>query len=301
MTVRSRNDSPAEAKPVQSTAGSVTMLRSMLVVLDGSPSSEPVIALAFEWARRFGARLLGLGVLDAPSIERGEPVPMGAYAYKKHRDEIRMDEAHRRVVRLLTEFRARCAAARVDATTVEDIGDPPEQILREAQRCDVVLLACESRFGLETDDHRGRTLAHVIRGLPRPVVVVPPEPRDGRGIVVAYGGGREAASTLQTFVLLGLDAGQEVDLVTVHRDSAEASAIARRGGDFLTAHGVAHRLHPIASPEAPAGVILDIVERRRPRLLVMGAHATHPVRDLFVTSVTRAVLRACPVPVVVGV
>jgi nucleotide-binding universal stress UspA family protein len=33
---------------------------------------------------------------------------------------------------------------------------------------------------------------------------------------------------------------------------------------------------------------------------VMGAHGHHPVRNLFATSVTRAVLRDCPVPVLVG-
>jgi nucleotide-binding universal stress UspA family protein len=42
------------------------------------------------------------------------------------------------------------------------------------------------------------------------------------------------------------------------------------------------------------------VESLRPRLLVMGAHAHHPLHDLFATSVTRAVLRACPVPVLIG-
>jgi len=272
----------------------------MLVVLDGSAANEPVIALAFDWAKRFRARLLGLGVVDAPAIERGEPVPMGAYAYKKQRDETRLDEAHRRVVRLLQEFRARGAAAALDAATVEDVGDPAAQILREAQRCDMVLLARETRFPFEADDQPDRTLGHVIRANPRPVVVVPREPREGRGIVVAYGGGREAASTLQTFVLLGLVADEEIAVVSVHRDSAEAAGIAGRAGDFLTAHGVAHRLHPIASTDAPASIILEAVDRHRPRLLVLGAHAHHPVRDLFATSVTRAVLGACPVPAIVG-
>ena len=277
------------------------MLRSMLVALDGTPSSEPVISLALDWARRFGARLLGLGVVDAPSIERGELVSIGASGYKKHRDEVRLDAAKRHVVHLLMQFRARCAAAGVDATTVEDVGDPAEQILREAHRCDLLLLAREIRFEFETGSYQHRMLAHVIRALPRPVVVVPPpEPRGGQGIMVAYGGGREAASTLQTFVLLGLTAGQEVDLVTVHRDNAKAADIARRAGDFLTAHGVAHRLHPIASAAPPAEILLDVVRQRRPGLLVLGAHATHAVRDRFVTSVTRAVLRACPVPMVIG-
>jgi nucleotide-binding universal stress UspA family protein len=277
------------------------MLRSMLVVLDGSPSSEPVIALAFEWAARFHARLLGLGVLDAPSIEHGEPVPMGASAYKKHRDEARLAEAHHRIARLLGDFRARAAASGIDATTLEDVGDPAEQILREAQRADIVLLAREPHFLSGTGNGADRMLAQVIRGLPRPAVVVPRELGDGRGILVAYGGGREAASTLQTFVLLGLATGEEIEVVTVREDRAEAEATARLAGDFLTAHGVVHRLHPIASDAAAADVVLDAVASHRPRLLVMGAHAPHPVRDLFVTSVTRAVLRACPVPAVVGV
>jgi nucleotide-binding universal stress UspA family protein len=131
--------------------------------------------------------------------------------------------------------------------------------------------------------------------------VIPREPQEGQGIVVAYGGGREAASTLQTVLLLGLAAGEAIDVVTVHADGAQAAVIAGLAGEFLAGHGAAHRLHPIETRESPADVILETVARRRPRLLVLGAHAPHPVRDLFATSVTRAVLQACPVPVVVGV
>ena len=39
------------------------MLRSALVALDGSAYSESAVALAIDWARRYGAQLLGLGVL----------------------------------------------------------------------------------------------------------------------------------------------------------------------------------------------------------------------------------------------
>jgi nucleotide-binding universal stress UspA family protein len=44
------------------------MLRSLLVALDGSPWSETATTLALDWAARFDARLIGLGVLDEPSI-----------------------------------------------------------------------------------------------------------------------------------------------------------------------------------------------------------------------------------------
>jgi len=59
-------------------------------------------------------------------------------------------------------------------------------------------------------------------------------------------------------------------------------------------------VHTVGSSAALAEVLLEEVERRRPRLLVMGAHRAHPLRDLFARSVTRAVLRSCPVPIFVG-
>jgi nucleotide-binding universal stress UspA family protein len=101
-------------------------------------------------------------------------------------------------------------------------------------------------------------------------------------------------------MLLGLAAGESLEIVSIHRDGAEAEAVAHLAGDFLTAHGAPHRLHAIASDRAPAEIVLEEVRHARPRLLVMGAHGHHPLRELFATSVTRAVLRACPVPVFVG-
>src|SRR5437867_4293319 len=176
----------------------------------------------------------------------------------------------------------------------------PSGSCARCQRCDLVVIGRQTHFRFETQDQPDTTLAGILRGSPRPIVIVPRQLLEGQGIVVAYGGGREAARTLQTFQLLGLAGGEEIDVVSVHRDPAEAEAIVRLAGDFLSAHGTPHRLHAVASDVAPAEIVLDEVRRRRPRLLVMGAHGYHGLRDLFATSVTRAVLGACPVPVFVG-
>ncbi len=276
------------------------MLRSALVALDGSAYSRTSIALALDWAARFGARLLGLGIVDEPSIHRPEPVPLGGGAYKRQRDEALLADAHARVLGFLADFRTRCRVASVPAEVLEDVGEPVASILKEAQRCDVVILGRETHFHFETQDRPDTALPQILRSSPRPVVIVPRELPEGRGVVVAYGGGREAARTLQTFQLLGLADGEDIEVVSVHRDGAQAEAIARLAGDFLAAHGATHRLHAVASKTAPAEILLEEVRHRRPRLLVMGAHGHHPVRDLFASSIARAVLRACPVPVFVG-
>ena len=276
------------------------MLTSILVALDGSPCGVAATTLALDWARRFGARLLAIGIVDDAGIRRPEPVPLGAGAYKKMRDDARMVDAHRRVAELLADFRARAAAAGARAEILEEVGDPAERILWEAQRADVVMLGRETHFKFETPERRDATLAQVVRSSPRPMIVVPETLPEGAGILVAYGGGREAARTLQIFALLGLAAGETLDVLTIHRETAEARAIARAADDFLAARGVVHRVHTVASSAAPAEVLLEEARTRRPRLLVLGAHRDHPLRDLFATSVTRAVLRACPAPIFVG-
>jgi len=276
------------------------MFRSALVALDGSAYSESAADLAIGWAGRYGVCLLGLGILDAPTIERAEPVPLGAGAYKKARDEARLANAHRWVADFLADFRARGQAAGVAVEVLEDTGDPAARILREAQRCDAVILGRETHFHFETQEQSDETLAQVLRGSPRPVVVVPRSVPEGQGVLLAYGGGREGARTLQTFQLLKLAAGEAIEVVTINRDGAEAEALVNLAGEYLAAQGAPHRLHPIVSVAPPADVLLERVRFARPRLLVMGVQGHHPLRDLFGTSVTRAVMRACPAPVFIG-
>ena len=134
------------------------MLRSVLVALDGSRGSEAATTLALDWGRRLGARLVALGILDAPSIHGGEAVPLGAGAYKRARDDARMMDAHARVLEFLAEFRARCTAAGVAADVLEDVGDPVETILSEAPRCDIVVVGRETRFRFDTEDRPDPTL-----------------------------------------------------------------------------------------------------------------------------------------------
>jgi nucleotide-binding universal stress UspA family protein len=209
-------------------------------------------------------------------------------------------DAHRQVIQLLKEFQERCNTARVQCSVVEDVGAPHEQIVSEAFGCDVVVLGRETHFQFETQDQPDPTLSKVLRESPRPVVVVPREPAPGHGVLVAYGSGREVARTLQTFALLDLAGDEPVCLLAIDHDLARAEARLHPAGKYLTAHGMRIALQPLASRDAPAALILDEIQRQQPRVVVMGAQGHHPVRDLFLTSVTRAVIKESPVPVFVG-
>src|SRR5215475_5112419 len=116
------------------------MLRSILVPLDGSIHGSAALDLALEWGVRFDARLVGVAILDEPGILKPEFVPIGGFSYKTPRDKARLQDAQHQVRRFLSEFEARCACAGVVGAGIEASGDPTARILREAQRCDVVMI-----------------------------------------------------------------------------------------------------------------------------------------------------------------
>jgi nucleotide-binding universal stress UspA family protein len=276
------------------------MLRTVLVALDESSYADSATTLALEWGTRFGACLLGLGILDKPSITAPEPIPLGASSFRKGLEEQRLHNAQEHVLDLLSRFQKRCSAAGVPARVIEDVGDPTKCILKHAHRCDVIILGYEAQFHFEAQDAPDTVRAKVLRRSPRPIAVVPRELQTGSGVVVAYGGGREVARTLQMLQLLGLAGDEVIHLVTVSRGDSNGFAPAELAAEFLEAHGAHCQVHFVKSDMAPADVILEQVRIFQPRLLVMGAHAHHPLRDLFATSVIRAVLSACPVPALIG-
>lgn len=273
------------------------MLKSILIGLDGSAFSTSAIELGIRWARRSDALLVALGVIDEPTIRGPEPIPLGGVAYKHHRDEARMHEAQVKVEQLLERFALRCAEAGVPAKLLEDIGTPAERIVVEAQRFDLVLLGQQTYFQFETQGSPCETLQKVLKNCPRPVVTAPEQLAGGNAVIVAYDGSLQAARALQAFQASGLHVGLEVHIVSVANDHVEAARHADRAAEFLGFHQIRSQVHPLATNAPAAEVMLEQVRVRDAGLLVMGAYGQSTLREFFLGSVTRSVLRDAHIPI----
>lgn len=269
---------------------------TLLIGLDGSTSSTAAVEFGIRWAKDSGAVLVGLGIVDEPTIRRPESVPVGATAFKHERDEALMSDAQEKVKQFLATFTKQCNAAGVTCRTIEDVGLPAQQIMLEAQRYDLILLGRETRFHFETQGDADETLEAVVKHGPRPVVAVPAQAASGSTIVVAYDGGVHAARTLQAFQALGLAGSRPVHVVCAHTDQAEAARRAERAVEFLSHHDIKAQPHAVAS-HAPVSAILDHVKQVDAGLLVMGAYGQPELKEFFFGSETRDLLRQTPVPV----
>jgi nucleotide-binding universal stress UspA family protein len=239
--------------------------------------------------------LVGLGIVDRPGICHPEPVPIGGGPFKQERDATLLANARRLVQRFLNDFARDCDAASVRHRILEDVGAPQEQIVRESQRFDLVMLGLRTYFHFETQEGPDETLQRVLKASPRPVVTVPEELTEGKSVLVAYDASLQAARTLQVFQALGLDNSRPLHVLSVHSDMAEAAREAAVAVDFLQSHGYKPNAIPVAS-DSPAAVILDHAKTLDAGLVVMGAYGQPTLREFFFGSVTRTMLKAATVP-----
>lgn len=272
------------------------MLRSMLVGIDGSEYSMAAVELGIQWAQRSGAVLVGLGIIDAPTISKPEPMPLGGSAYRAHRDASLLADASHKVERFLEHCARRCAEADVTCQLRQDIGLPAEQILLEAQRYDLVLLGQHTFFHFETQQQPDDTLPMVLKQSPRPVVAVPAALPTGQAVVVAYDGSAHAARALHMLQALELGGSQEVHVVCVDADQEHADRCVERAVAFLHSHNIVAQAYARATEAALTHVLLEYMHQVKAGLLVMGAYGRSTLREFFAGSVTRTMLRASPVP-----
>jgi nucleotide-binding universal stress UspA family protein len=264
-------------------------LRSILVVLDASDEASPATELGLRWAQQYHASLVGLGVVDEPTICRPEPLPIGGSYFKAHRNAVLLEDARCGVHEMLSRFERRCVEAAVPCTLLERTGRPEDHAALEAQRCDVMLIGRR--------DSLDRTLVKTLRQSPRPVVVVPP-PASGTGpVVIVYDGSAPAARTLYAFQASALDTGSGVYLLSVEADG-KAGVGADRAVDFLQSHNITARREtlPRAPAETNATAILQVVRRVDARLLVLGTEDQPTLRRFFKGSLVNAMLTHSHVP-----
>jgi nucleotide-binding universal stress UspA family protein len=270
------------------------MLKSIMIGLDGTECSLPALELGQQWAKQSGARLVGIAIVDEPGIHVADAL---AYSEGYHRVITSvLPEARQKAAEVLEQFTTSCNRAGVACQTREAGGTPFVQILLEAQRYDLIVLGRETHFEFGWRDQSDETLTRILGESPRPVVSVPKKPVAGKAVVVANDGSLQAARALYAFEASGLGLDRLIHVVCVHEDEDEAIQIATRAIDFLRSHNLDAVSHPLESKRSTAEILLDELRRLDAGLLVMGAYGQPALREFFLGSVTRTLLRQSAVP-----
>jgi nucleotide-binding universal stress UspA family protein len=282
-----------------------TMLRSILIALDGSPSSLQAARRGLELAQHHRAQVEGLGIVNSAWIQRPEAVPIGGMAYKTALDMQVLGNATDRIEAVLDSFRKEAEKLSVSSFGIRQVdGNPLEVIEIEAASHDLIVIGHHSMFDVEGEIcELPLCVDRIIRGEPRPVLLVPDDtPASGQGssqasILVAFDGSPASSRTVHMLALLGLAAGRVVHVATVDRSSSRrAEETASRACALLRHHGAAET-HAVGLGDreagTPAETILGLTKALKPDMIVMGAYGHRGIQEIF-GSCTREVLNACP-------
>jgi len=275
------------------------MLRSILVGLDGSPYSDTALEMSLRWARRFGATLIGLGIVDEPAIRDPGGLMIGSGHYKPILDEKHLAEARQKVDQFLDHFTGQCNQFSVDCHRLKETGNPAKEIVEEAQRCDLVVLGQQSYFHFETQEGPGQTLFEVLRKAPRPVVTVPQQIVQSDAIAVAYDGSLQAARATQSLVNTGLCDTRDVHVLTVAEDEQQAQRMAGRAIEYLGYHGIDAKLHALPEEGEIGDVLLEHAAKLGVGLIAIGAYGKPAIQQFFFGSTTTTVLKNTTLPLLV--
>jgi len=278
------------------------MIKSILVCLEGSPSTGRAVRTSIAIARERDAALVGIAIIDEPDIRSGSAMGIGGSSFKHERDEALLHDAHAKAREWLARFEDACRESGVAARTLETVGRPAENIIAEMERHEVTVIGRDANFRFETETADASTRDSILRHATRPILLVPESTEDaadglGHVVLVAYDGSGAASRAMASFAESGLAQSREIHVATVDDSGERAGDMALRAAESLRASGITATSHGVVSAATNAEALAKLATDLGAGLVVMGAFARSRLAELFSGSVTRKVVEHSPTPV----
>jgi len=275
-------------------------LRTVLVHVDDSERSAARAALAAAVAAGFHAELVGVylvpGNAMSPSVAALLPADVVNATLRRDGDAQHAAEQL---------FRDAAARSGVAAQWRAPAGPPLEAAVAHARGGDLFVMG-QAEPGDSDQRFDGELLTTTILTSGRPVLVVPytgAAATTGTHVLVAWDGGREAARAVADAMPF-LERARQVTLMAARpaaTDRSEDDAALAQGIAYLRAHDVAAGVSIEGDAETGVGErLLSRAADLGADLVVMGAYAHPRLRSIVLGGVTRTMLRAMTVPVLMS-
>jgi nucleotide-binding universal stress UspA family protein len=274
------------------------MIKQILIGVDTSEHSRVAQSYAFYMARRLGAALIGLHVVDIVSIEGSYlhdiSGSLGLEPYLDFSSKMReVLTARGRAV--LDEFGQRARREGIAAETLLDVGIVANQICERARSADLVIIGHRGVNARFSTGLLGSTAESVTRKSPRPVLVCPMRLREISRPVLAYDGSERASRAMRAAAEICALLKVSLAIITVARDAKLGENTLAEARTYLEPYALEKqfRLIPGHAHEGIIGFLKDYDAD----LVFVGAYGHSRFREMVIGSNTEFVMRnaSCPV------
>ncbi|AQR61125.1 hypothetical protein BZG35_05235 [Brevundimonas sp. LM2] len=273
--------------------------RSLLVAVDSAPGCDARLALACDLALGMDAHLIGIcGVaMNEPPI--ADPYMGGAMIGESF--TLFRDLAVAEVQAARDRFEAQVGPRCTRREWRGGLGMPADLIVQAARAADLVILG--RRSGRSPD--RAADPADVLMAVGRPVLVVPPDPARppvGTPAVIAWKDSREAQRATAAALPL-LRQASVVDVFTCCEPGRRDEALVQLADvvAWLGRHGIAaEAVADLPGPVGAADDVMAFAEAQGAGLIVAGGYGHSRLREWALGGVTRELLSASPMCVLLS-
>lgn len=212
--------------------------------LSGAGNEDPAVNCAMDLARRHGAALTGIAIVDPRRIESLlVPASLRVSPYGRLAAAGAIEEAQRCARGSLEAFESACATEALRSRPIQATGHLLPTLIAHGRYHDLLVLDLRGFF-----DHGGvhepqGALFQLFTSGVRPIVAVTERPREVRRALVAYHGTPDAAGAMRRFVQLRLWPELELHLACFERTPAESEALLRDAAEYCREHGFDPQIH----------------------------------------------------------
>ncbi|MDY6864278.1 MAG: universal stress protein [Thermodesulfobacteriota bacterium] len=279
------------------------MVKRILIPLDPSQYTENALDEGCNIARRNGAELTGLVILDIPGIEKSiGPIPLGGLYYAEKLEKHKEEEAHERIHSILSRFKEKCNEEEVAHREAEFQGSPSDRIIKESIFYDLVIMGLRTYFNFETSDKPGDSLEKILDHSITPIYGVPEtmpvSDTEKTKVLIAFDGSLQSARAMKRFAKLADPDIMEVALIISHTDKETANYYMDQAEAYLNTYSI-NNVKKIWTSQN----IIRVMEEQYldwADIVVVGAHSKKGPFDFMAGSLVKYLIKEAKRPVFIG-
>lgn len=255
------------------------MLKRILVGIADATYTTASTRHAIELAKRCGASLTGISILDVEGIRKeAASVPLGGGGYSSELRAAAFKEAHQSIDEAVDKFVRLCDHAKVNYDFSKVSGDPFLEFIERSKYHDLMICGIHRLFEHGVLPEPKNELAKLVSAGVRPILATTANYQETKKVLIAYSNSVESAKTMRRFTQLShlLAPNADVQVVSFGKPGGDAPAALLEAGNYLQAHGIKPDVNFVEG--SPRTGVLDHAEAWGADLIVMGNSAKNLLR-----------------------
>lgn len=274
------------------------MIKSILLAIDGSAYTESILMYGIEFARKFGAHLRVLTVIDIRIFEWAVAIGVEGFApvipssvYQEESQKI-LDEKAEKVLQRASQV---LSEAKVSFEVEKESGSPVEVICDKSRLSDMVIMGSRGEFERWSDKMLGATLEAASRLCIKPIFVSPKSYQPIHKILMAYDGSINSNKALPWVGALAEHFHIPITILNVGAGEEESQTILKEATDYLASYKITE-FNTIAKEGDPSEKIVETSKELKSDLIIMGCYGHSRIREAILGSTTVQVMRKATIP-----